>query len=49
MMDMNYMIGLCSQYVSVAGTGIVVGGAMGGIVIMIDYVVTSIFSMLKGR
>ena len=49
MMDMNYMIGLCSQYVSVAGAGIVVGGAMGGIVIIIDYVITNIFSMLKGR
>lgn len=49
MMDMNYMIGLCSQYVNVAGAGIVDGGAMGGIVIMIDYVITSVLSMLKGR
>ena len=48
-MDMNNMVELCSQYVSVAGVGIVVGGALGGIVIIIDYVITSSFSMLKGR
>lgn len=49
MIDMSNVIELCSQYVSVAGAGIVVGGALGGIVIMIDYVITSSFSMLKGR
>ena len=48
-MDMNNMIELCRQYVSVAGAGIVFGGAMGGIVIIIDHVITSSFSMLKGR
>lgn len=43
------MMEICSQCVSVAGAGIVLGGAMGGIVIIIDYVYTSVLSMLKGR
>ena len=38
-----------NQFVNIAGVGIVFGGSMGGIVIIIDYVVTSVFSMLKGR
>ncbi len=37
------------QYVTVAGMGIVVGGSLCGIVIILDYVVTSAFSMMKGR
>lgn len=38
-----------SEYASIAGMGIVFGGSMGGIVILIDYVLTSVLSMLKGR
>lgn len=37
------------QYVSIAVQGVAVGGCMGGIVIIIDYVITSVFSMMKGR
>lgn len=36
------------QYVNVAGIGIVLGGGTCGIVILFDYVITSIFSMMKG-
>lgn len=36
-------------YVNIAVQGAVVGGCMGGIVIIIDYVITSVFSMMKGR
>lgn len=43
------MNGIFNQFVNIAGVGIVIGGSMGGIVIIIDYVVTSVFSMLKGR
>lgn len=38
-----------NQFVNIAGLGVVVGGSMGGIVIIVDYVITSILSMLKGR
>ena len=38
-----------NQFVNIAGVGIVIGGSMGGIVILLDYVITSILSMLKGR
>lgn len=43
------MVEIFSQCVSIAGVGIVLGGSMGGIVIIIDYVITSVLSMLKGR
>ena len=36
------------QYVTIAGMGIVVGGGLCGIVIILDYVITSAFSMMKG-
>lgn len=36
-------------YVNIASQGFVVGASMGGIVIIIDYVITSVFSMMKGR
>lgn len=38
-----------NQFVNIAGLGVVVGGSMGGIVIIVDYVITSVLSMLKGR
>lgn len=37
------------QFVTVAGMGIAVGGGMCGIVIILDYVITSVFSMMKAR
>lgn len=37
------------QFVNIAGIGVVVGGSMGGIVLIIDYVITSVLQMLKGR
>lgn len=37
------------QFVTVAGMGIVVGGSLCGIVIILDYVITSAFSMMKAR
>lgn len=37
------------QYVTIAGMGIVVGGSLCGIVIILDYVITSAFSMMKAR
>lgn len=43
------MKGVFDQLVNIAGLGIVVDGSMGGIVIVIDYVITSVLSMLKGR
>lgn len=43
------MEGVFNQFVNIAGLGVVVGGSMGGIVIIVDYVITSILSMLKGR
>lgn len=42
------MNGFILDCVSVAGTGIALGGGMCGIVILIDYVITSVFSMMKG-
>lgn len=40
---------LVYHFINIAGVGLVVGGSMGGIVIIIDYVVTSLLQMLKGR
>lgn len=37
------------QFVTVAGMGIVTGGSLRGIVIILDYVITSAFSMMKAR
>lgn len=37
------------QFVTVAGMGIVMGGGLCGIVIILDYVITSAFSMMKVR
>lgn len=37
------------KYMNVAGIGIVVGGCLCGIVIIIDYVITSFLSMMKAR
>lgn len=37
------------QYVTIAGMGIVVGGSLRGIVIILDYVITSAFSMMRAR
>ncbi len=37
------------QYVTIAGMGIVVGGSLCGIVIILDYVITNAFSMMKAR
>lgn len=42
----EYMV---HQFVTVAGMGITVGGSLCGIVIILDYVITSAFSMMKGR
>ncbi len=38
-----------SQMSNFAGVGIALGGALGFIVIIIDYVFTSIMSLMKGR
>lgn len=40
---------MIQQFVTVAGMGIAVGGTLCGIVIILDYVITSAFSMMKGR
>lgn len=40
---------MAQQYVTIAGMGIAVGGGLCGIVIILDYVITSAFSMMKGR
>ncbi len=40
---------MIQEYVTIAGMGIAIGGGMCGIVIMLDYVITSIFTMMKGR
>lgn len=40
---------MLQKYVTVAGMGIAIGGGLCGIVIMLDYVFTSILSMMKGR
>lgn len=36
------------QFVTVAGVGVAMGGGLCGIVIILDYVITSAFSMMKG-
>lgn len=36
-------------YVNIATQGLFVGACLGGIVIIIDYVITSVFSMFGGR
>lgn len=41
--------GMLQQFVTVAGMGIVIGGSLCGIVIILDYVITSALSMMKGR
>ncbi len=41
--------GMIQQFVTVAGMGITIGGGLCGIVIILDYVITSAFSMMKGR
>lgn len=41
--------GMVQQFVTVAGMGIAVGGGLCGIVIILDYVITSTFSMMKVR
>lgn len=38
-----------SQMSNFAGVGIALGGVLGFIVIIIDYVFTSIMSLMKGR
>lgn len=38
---------MLQQFVTVAGMGIVLGGGLCGIVIILDYVLTSAFSMMK--
>lgn len=43
------MESMVRQYVTIAGMGIAVGGGLCGIVIILDYVITSAFSMMKGR
>lgn len=43
------MNAVVNQFVNIAGIGIVVGGSMGGIVLICDYVITSILQMMKGR
>ena len=40
---------MIQEYVTIAGMGIAIGGGMCGIVIMLDYVITSIFTMMMGR
>lgn len=41
--------GMMQEYVTIAGMGVVLGGGLCGIVIILDYVITSAFSMMKGR
>ncbi len=41
--------GMVQQFVTVAGMGIAVGGGLCGIVIILDYVITSVFSMMRVR
>ena len=43
------MENMVHQYVTIAGMGIVVGGSLCGIVIILDYVITSAFSMMRAR
>lgn len=40
---------MVQQFVTVAGMGIAVGGGLCGIVILLDYVITSVFSMMRVR
>lgn len=41
--------GMVQQFVTVAGMGVVAGGCLCGIVIILDYVITSAFSMMRVR
>lgn len=36
-------------FMDIAGQGVAYGGCMAFIVIILDYVITSVFSMMKGR
>lgn len=40
---------MLQQFVTVAGMGTAVGGGLCGIVIILDYVITNAFSMMKAR
>lgn len=40
---------MMQEYVTIAGMGVVLGGGLCGIVIILDYVITSALSMMKGR
>lgn len=40
---------MIQQFVAVAGMGIAVGGGLCCIVILLDYVITSAFSMMRVR
>lgn len=40
---------MVQQFVTIAGMGVAIGGGMCGIVIILDYVITSMFSMMKAR
>lgn len=40
---------MVQQFVTIAGMGIAIGGGLCGIVIILDYVITSTFSMMKAR
>lgn len=40
---------MVQEYVTIAGMGIAVGGGLCGIVIILDYVITSVFSMMRVR
>lgn len=40
---------MVQQFVTVAGMGIAVGGGLCGIVILLDYVITSALSMMRVR
>lgn len=40
---------MVQQFVTIAGMGIAIGGGLCGIVIILDYVITSAFSMMKAR
>lgn len=43
------MAEIIPQLITITGMGVAVGGGMSFIVIIFDYVLTSIFSMMKGR
>lgn len=40
---------MLQEYVTIAGMGVTIGGGLCGIVIILDYVITSALSMMKGR